>query len=128
MGSQELQSLAPAPAAVDAIRSDDMDALKQALETDRDLVRTTVDGQRTLLHVATDWPGHFPNNAASVTEPILSGADVNATFIGRHSETPRCDARSGRRHECILVRMSWRAAGDRRIPAGAWRRFELAWT
>ena len=86
MGSQERQSLAPA--AVDAIRSGDIDALKQALETDRDLVRTTIDGQRTLLHVATDWPGHFPNNSASVTELILSGADVNATFIGRHSETP----------------------------------------
>src|ERR1700730_16112823 len=86
MGSQERQSLAPA--AVDAIRSGDIDALKQALETDRDLVRTTIDGQRTLLHVATDWPGHFPNNSASVTELILSGADVNPTFIGRHSETP----------------------------------------
>jgi hypothetical protein len=38
MGSQERQTLAPA--AVDAIRSGDIDTLKQALETDRDLVRT----------------------------------------------------------------------------------------
>jgi ankyrin repeat protein len=86
MGPQARQPLAST--AVEAIRSGDIDALKQALGTDRDLVRTTIDGQRTLLHVATDWPGHFPNNAASVAELIASGADVNATFTGSHSETP----------------------------------------
>jgi uncharacterized protein len=86
MGPQARQPLAST--AVEAIRSGGIDTLKRALETDRDLVRTAIDGQRTLLHVATDWPGHFPNNAASVAELIASGADVNATFIGSHSETP----------------------------------------
>ncbi len=74
--------------AVEAIRSGDIDGLKQALEKDRDLVYAAIDGKRTLLHVATDWPGHFPNNAASVAVLIASGADVNATFVGSHSETP----------------------------------------
>jgi ankyrin repeat protein len=43
---------------------------------------------RTLLHAATDWPGHFPNNAATVAALIEAGADVNARFTGPHSETP----------------------------------------
>jgi uncharacterized protein len=43
---------------------------------------------RTLLHVATDWPGHFPNNIETIAALVASGADVNAAFAGRHSETP----------------------------------------
>ncbi|MEO5876229.1 MAG: ankyrin repeat domain-containing protein, partial [Streptosporangiaceae bacterium] len=42
----------------------------------------------TLLHVATDWPGHFPNGAATVAALIEAGADVNARFTGPHTETP----------------------------------------
>jgi len=43
---------------------------------------------RTLLHVATDWPGHFPNGAATVAALVEAGADVNARFRGPHGETP----------------------------------------
>ncbi len=43
---------------------------------------------RTLLHVATDWPGHFPNAVATVAMLIEHGADVNAQFGGNHRETP----------------------------------------
>lgn len=43
---------------------------------------------RSLLHVATDWPGHFPNNAATVRALVAAGAEVNASFVGPHSETP----------------------------------------
>ncbi len=86
MRSQAEQPLAAA--AVEAIRQGNIVALKQALEKDRNLVHATIDGKRTLLHVATDWPGHFPNNAVSVAELIASGADVNAAFVGSHSETP----------------------------------------
>src|SRR6185436_12260940 len=43
---------------------------------------------RSLLHVATDWPGHFPNGAATVAALIEAGADVNARFSGPHTETP----------------------------------------
>lgn len=35
---------------------------------------------RTLLHVATDWPGHFPDGAATVAVLVTAGADVNARF------------------------------------------------
>ncbi|MDQ0110724.1 ankyrin repeat domain-containing protein [Paenibacillus harenae] len=43
---------------------------------------------RTLLHVVTDWPGHFPNGAETVGTLVEFGADVNARFTGTHTETP----------------------------------------
>ena len=43
---------------------------------------------RTLLHVVTDWPGHFPYGAATVAALVEAGADVNARFLGPHEETP----------------------------------------
>jgi ankyrin repeat protein len=52
------------------------------------LAKTRFDDKRTLLHVATDWPGHFPNNMEIIAVLVASGADVNAAFAGRHSETP----------------------------------------
>jgi len=77
-----------ASAAVQAIQSGDSEALERILSEEPALVKARIDGQRTLLHVATDWPGHFPNNAASVGALLDHGADVNAAFAGRHSETP----------------------------------------
>lgn len=43
---------------------------------------------RTLLHVVTDWPGHFPHGADTVRLLTKFGADVNAPFVGPHIETP----------------------------------------
>ncbi|WP_020619816.1 ankyrin repeat domain-containing protein [Paenibacillus daejeonensis] len=43
---------------------------------------------RTLLHVATDWPGHFPGGAATVNLLVQFGAEVDAPFTGPHTETP----------------------------------------
>ena len=46
---------------------------------------------RTLLHVATDWPGHFPEGPATVAALVAAGADVNAHMEStqpRHRETP----------------------------------------
>ena len=74
--------------AADAIRNGDVESLERFLDADPTLATTRIDGQRTLLHVATDWPGHFPNNVASVGVLIAHGAEVNAPFSGRHSETP----------------------------------------
>jgi ankyrin repeat protein len=75
-------------AAVEAIHKGDVEALKHLLRDNPGWATGRFDGQRTLLHVATDWPGHFPNAAASVVALIERGADVNAPFIGRHQETP----------------------------------------
>ena len=71
-----------------AIRTGDIDSLNRILEENPVLVQSRVDGQRTLLHVATDWPGHFPNVRASVSVLVSRGADVNAAFVGHHSERP----------------------------------------
>ncbi|WHZ03971.1 ankyrin repeat domain-containing protein [Neobacillus sp. YX16] len=43
---------------------------------------------RTLLHIVTDWPGHFPNGAKIVGVLLNAGAEVNARFTGPHTETP----------------------------------------
>ena len=41
---------------------------------------------RTLLHVATDWPGHFPNVAATIEVLVEAGADVSGQSHGPHEE------------------------------------------
>jgi uncharacterized protein len=78
----------PQDAAVKAIHTGDTDTLQQILSNYPALVNARIDGQRTLLHIATDWPGHFPNSAASVAALVKCGAEVNTAFIGRHSESP----------------------------------------
>jgi ankyrin repeat protein len=75
-------------AAVEAIHSGDVQRLKDLLREDPGLATARIDGKRTLLHVATDWPGHFPNGVAMVTTLIEAGSDVNAPSTGRHAETP----------------------------------------
>jgi hypothetical protein len=86
-----------AVAAVEAIRGGELAVLRRllaehpALATARlgDRGGQSGDGMsRTLLHVVTDWPGHYPNGAATVTVLVEAGADVNARFTGPHTETP----------------------------------------
>ena len=71
-----------AAALVAAIRSGDVASLERHLHGDADLATVRiVDGSgvaRTLLHVAADWPGHFPNGARTVAVLAAAGADVNA--------------------------------------------------
>lgn len=47
---------------------------------------------RSLLHVAADWPGHFPNGEEVVRALVEAGADPNVRVLGTHSaglgETP----------------------------------------
>lgn len=77
--------------AVEAIRRGDAATLEQLLREHPDLAtaRLADDGaQRTLLHVAADWPGHFPNGAATVAALVAAGADVDARVRGPHAETP----------------------------------------
>jgi ankyrin repeat protein len=81
-----------AAAAIQAIHTGDLAALKRALEQQPGLATAHIacadGGGRTLLHVATDWPGHFPGVAASIAALVEAGADVNARFTGAHNETP----------------------------------------
>src|SRR5215831_8337726 len=81
-----------AVAVVSAIHSGDVDRLQRLLGENSDLgTARIIDAKgagRTLLHIAADWPGHFPNGAKTVAALIAAGADVNAPMVGPHSETP----------------------------------------
>ena len=41
------------------------------------------------MHIATDWPGHFPNVAATIAALAAAGADVNAR-TSPHPTDPNC--------------------------------------
>ena len=83
-----------AVAVVEAIHAGDTAALKRLLAANPALATTRLGDDdregmsRTLLHVATDWPGHFPGVAATIATLVEAGADVNARFRGPHAETP----------------------------------------
>ena len=78
----------------EAIRTGDLEALERLLGEYPFLSTARFEGAKgkgeshTLLHVATDWPGHFPNGTAVIAKLITAGADPNATSMGPHSETP----------------------------------------
>ncbi|HTE50142.1 MAG TPA: hypothetical protein VK698_04665 [Kofleriaceae bacterium] len=71
-----------AVAVVQAIREGDVAGLRQLLAGDPGLARARIVDDRgvcrTLLHVAADWPGHFPNGPETVAVLVAAGADVNA--------------------------------------------------
>ncbi|MFN7934470.1 MAG: ankyrin repeat domain-containing protein [Bryobacteraceae bacterium] len=80
---------------VRAIRGGRVEELRVLLGGDASRARTVMlDEQgvgRTLLHVATDWPGHFPRVAETIGVLIAAGAEVNARVRfadGREGETP----------------------------------------
>jgi hypothetical protein len=78
------------PLAIDlrwAIQTGDLATLRRLLTSHPGWASARI-GPRTLLHIATDWPGHFPNNAASVVALLAAGAEVKARLNGRHTETP----------------------------------------
>ncbi len=83
-----------AMAVVTAIHTGDLTALAGLLAKHRWLASARLgdddpDGMsRTLLHVVTDWPGHYPRGAAIVAALVDAGAEVNARFRGPHEETP----------------------------------------
>jgi hypothetical protein len=77
-----------------AVQEGDLDGLRRVLDGRPELVTARFgvpDRSRTILHVATDWPGHFPDGPAVVRLLVERGADVNARFVGGpngHTETP----------------------------------------
>lgn len=77
--------------AISAVQAGDLDALDRLLEAHPELATARLGDEgcsRTLLHVATDWPGHFPNGPAVVTRLVRASAEVDARFVGGHAETP----------------------------------------
>jgi uncharacterized protein len=81
-------------AVVDAIHAGDVAAMKRLLHEHPGLATARLGDDdpegmsRTLLHVATDWPGHFPNRRVIISTLIEAGADPSARFRGPHAETP----------------------------------------
>lgn len=71
-----------------AIRRGETGRLELFLRANPEAVNVRTDGQRTLLHIATDWPGHFPNVRETIQLLAAHGADLNAAFQGGHTETP----------------------------------------
>ena len=78
-------------AATTAVQAGDLDALEHLLTADPWLASARIgdaDCFRTLLHAATDWPGHFPNGPAVVDRLVAAGADVNGhSRFSHHTET-----------------------------------------
>lgn len=93
-----------AVAAVAAIHIGDLEELERLLGDNPDLATARiVDLQgvaRTLLHIVTDWPGHFPNVAKTITALAAAGSDVNAKF--QHPS----------RQECQETPLHWAASSD----------------
>lgn len=90
-----LDSTDPSAVSVtEAIRKGDIPALRRlladhpALATSRISQDGPAAGRRSLLHIATDWPGHYPRADAVIATLAAAGADPDARFVGAHTETP----------------------------------------
>jgi hypothetical protein len=84
-----------ARAITDAIQTGNLDELKSLLAGSPELARATIvrrnrcgEQSRSLLHIATDYPGHFPNAEDTVRVLIAAGADVNARYSGHTARHP----------------------------------------
>src|SRR5687767_5610572 len=84
---------ARAVSVVKAIHHGDVGGLRQLLDDDPALGQARIVDRhgvsRTLLHIVSDWPGHFPNGPQTVATLVAAGADVNAAVLhSKSSETP----------------------------------------
>jgi hypothetical protein len=88
-----------------AIQTGDVAALRRLLSGNPALVQARIVGtdgvERSLVHVATDWPGRFPQAAATLGVLAAAGADINA----RMSPHPR-DA------NCVETPLHWAASSN----------------
>lgn len=78
---------------VAAIQQGDVEALRKLLDDHPEFSKVCIiDAKRigrTLLHTATDWPGHFPSVANTIGLLIERGANPDAPVIGSKTrETP----------------------------------------
>lgn len=73
------------------IRDGDVDGLTQLLAANPGLATERFGSAQqscTALHLATDWPGHFPHVAHTIEVLVAAGAPVDGRFAGPHTETP----------------------------------------
>jgi ankyrin repeat protein len=74
---------------VNAIRSGNIADVRELLVAEPELATARIHASRTALHVATDWPGYFPNGPEIVDMLIRAGAEPNARTEGKgKGETP----------------------------------------
>lgn len=73
-----------------AIQAGDVAALSQLLSDNPWAAQAGItDGRgvtRSLLHIATDWPGHFPNGPDVVRTLVGAGADPKARLVKEESD------------------------------------------
>lgn len=75
---------------VDAIQNGDIPSVKRLLNENKGLATARIGdgkGSRSLLDIATDWPGHFPNVAETIRILVSSGAELNPLTEGGVGET-----------------------------------------
>ena len=90
----EMQAAEPlAKSLVGAIQTGDVEALRKLLEGEPGISKARIIDEkrvgRSLLHIATDWPGHFPKVAQTIGLLIERGADPHAAIQGANTlETP----------------------------------------
>ncbi len=83
----EIRTTEPlAQALTSAIHTGDVEALRQLLSDDPLISKARIvdpkGASRTLLHIATDWPGHFPKVSQTIGLLIEQGADPDAPMVG----------------------------------------------
>lgn len=74
---------------VKAIRAGEVERVERWLNESPGRAGERIDGERTLLHAATDWPGHWPRVGEMIAMLARRGVDLNAAFPGGsvHQET-----------------------------------------
>lgn len=76
-----------------AIQGGDIAALRRLLEAHPDLVNMPIANKtgvaRTPVLIATDWPGHFPQVATTISILAAAGADVNVR-LPPHPKDSNC--------------------------------------
>jgi ankyrin repeat protein len=73
------------------IQQGDVDGLAALLAAHPALARDRIGDaaeSRTVLHLATDWPGHLPRVGETIALLAAAGAPVDGRFAGPHEETP----------------------------------------
>ena len=107
-----------AVALVEAVRAGDVGAVEHLLADHGELatarfVDPRCSDERSALHLATDWPGHFPNRRAVVARRVEAGA-ASTQRSGEGTPSGRCTGRPAATTSRCSMRSSRRARTSRR--------------